>query len=474
MIRDKGLACIKLLSISADLLTVATVFVMLVLLRKAGGGEFFLRDYFELWPFLVVFWLVFELLGLYSGTSIYSGSSLGPVEEIRRIVYAVSAIFMALGFSNYCYRPNDYLYSRAILAGTWVLCLILLPVNRFFLRTLLARLNCRRVPAILIGSGETARKIFENMQKHPEYGLSPVGFFTDSPQSSMPPEAVFLGGLEDISSKSAELAVKYAILAKDDTPDSPHIQQLINRYGCLFPHLLIVPKAFLNTCACVTPKDLSGMLGLEVRHNLQIPSIYRLKRVIDFACTIPFLTLLLPLMGILALWVRIDSPGPVIFKHRRIAGNGRSMEIYKFRTMVNGAEKQLEELLSACPTMKSDWELYGKIENDPRITRAGKWLRKTSLDELPQLFNVLQGRLTLVGPRPIIQQEVAIYGESSGLFDRVLPGVTGLWQVSGRNGLSYQERVRLDLYYVNNWSVWLDLYILSKTVSAVLCRNGAR
>ncbi len=471
---DFHISCTKLLSITVDLLTVGFVFCFFVIVRKELGGEFNPKNYFRLWPFLLLFWLVFEKLGLYSGTSIHSGASLGPVEEIRRTVYAVCGIFIMLGFGNYCYRPDEYLYSRTILIGTCLTCLILLPLNRFILRKICVHMNCWGVPAIIIGSGDIACKIFENMRRHPEYGLIPVGFFTDHKQHNMPSEAIFMGGLKDIPEKSLKMAVKYAILAKEAPLDSPYIQQIINEYGLLFPHLLLIPKSFLKTCSGIIPKDISGILGLEIRHNLQIPAIYQLKNILDYALTLPCLIAALPVMGLIAILIKLDSPGPVTFKHRRITKNGRYINIYKFRTMVDNAQGKLHELLNNSPEMKQEWGAYGKLTNDPRITQVGHWLRETSLDELPQLFNVLQGKMTLVGPRPLIAEELEIYGETAAIFNQVLPGLTGLWQVSGRNELTYKERAKLDLYYVNNWSVWLDIYILAKTVYTVFFRFGAK
>jgi Undecaprenyl-phosphate galactose phosphotransferase WbaP len=471
---DIRLASIRLLSVALDLLTIAAAFAILTLIRKALGGEFELGLYSRLWPFLIIFWLVFEKIGLYNGTSIHSGASIGPVEEIRRIFYATTTVFIALGFSNYCYRPGNYLYSRSILIGTFLLVIIFLPINRILLRKILTRLNLWGVPAILIGSGKTACRVFQSMQRGSEYGLIPVGFFTDSDPHQMPDDAVYLGKIDEIHEKTASMGVKYAILAKDNSPDAPLVQQIISRYGARFPHLLIVPPFLLNTSSGVLPKDIGGTLGLEIRHNLQIPSLYRIKRIIDYAFTLPILVLALPLMGLIALWIKLDSPGPAFFKHQRITKNGRQINIYKFRTMTNNATEKLNDLLNSSPELNHEWEQYGKLEHDPRISRAGAWLRKTSLDELPQLFNVLQGNLTLVGPRPLVQDELAIYGEAASLFDQVLPGLTGLWQVSGRNELTYEDRARLDLYYVNNWSVWLDIYILSKSVYTVLFRHGAK
>ena len=471
---DIRLAGVHLTSVALDLLTIAASFVVLTLGRKALGGEFELELYCRLWPFLIIFWAVFEKIGLYNGTSIHSGASIGPVEEIRRLFYATTTVFVALGFSNYCYRPGNYLYSRSILIGTFLLSVIFLPFNRILLRRILTRFNLWGVPAIIIGSGKTACRVFQSMQRGSEHGLIPVGFFTNSTHHNMPESAVYLGKINKIDEKTESMGVKYAILAKDNSPDAPLVQQIISQYGARFPHLLIVPPSLLNTCNSVLPKDIGGTLGLEIQHNLQIPSMYRTKRVIDYAFTLPILAVSLPLMGLITLWIKLDSAGPAFFKHQRITKNGRQINIYKFRTMVDNASEELDGLLNSSPELKQDWEQYGKLEHDPRITRAGAWLRKTSLDELPQLFNVLQGNLTLVGPRPLVQEELIIYGEAAALFDQVLPGLTGLWQVSGRNELTYEDRARLDLYYVNNWSVWLDIYILAKSVYTVLFRYGAK
>ena len=468
------LAAVRMLSVTVDLLTIGLTFAALTLIRKAQGGEFELGLYYRLWPFLLIFWAVFEKIGLYNGTSIHSGASIGPVEEIRRIFYATAAVFIALGFSNYCYRPDNYLYSRSILFGTFFLAVIFMPLNRILLRKILTRFNLWGVPAIIIGAGETARQVFLNMQRRSEYGLIPVGFFTDSDSRKMPATATYLGRINEIEEKTESMGIKYAILAKDNSPDTPLVQQIINRYGTRFPHLLIVPPSLLNTCSSVLPKDIGGTLGLEVRHNLQIPAMYRGKRIIDYAFTLPILLAALPLMGLIALWIKFDSPGPAFFKHQRVTKNGRQINIYKFRTMVDKATEKLDTLLQNSPELTEEWEKYGKLANDPRITRTGAWLRKTSLDELPQLFNILQGKLTLVGPRPLVEKELSIYGESAALFNQVLPGLTGLWQVSGRNELTYEERARLDLHYVNNWSVWLDIYILAKTAYTVLFRHGAK
>ena len=461
---------IKLLRILLDLLTISLLFGLFVFLRQMENPRLPVHAYSKLWPFLFLFWIVFEKTGLYEGATIHSGASLGPIEELRRLFYATSAIFLSIGFANFFHRPDDYLFSRIVFIATYLSCLFFLPVNRILFRKISARCGYRGVPSIVVGSGEVAQTICENMLHHPEYGLWPVGYFSDAPSEQMPETAPYLGTLDEIPKKANSLSVKYAILAMDESLDPKTLKQ----YGDLFPHLLFIPKSLLHTCSGIIPKDISGTLGLEIRHNLQIPHVYFTKRCIDFLLTLPCLLIGSVLTGVIALLIKLDSPGPVFFPHQRIGKNRKPITIYKFRTMSKNATEELPQLLASNLAFKKEWGKYGKLEDDPRITRVGRWLRATSLDELPQLFNILQGKLALVGPRPIVNAELVHYGNDQDLFDRVMPGLTGLWQVSGRNHLDYADRVRLDNYYANNWSVWLDIYILSKTITAVLFRHGAK
>ena len=178
-------------------------------------------------------------------------------------------------------------------------------------------------------------------------------------------------------------------------------------------------------------------------------------------------------MALIALAIKIESPGPAFFKQQRVGRNGDIFDCYKFRTMAINAQEILGAILKNDSTLREEWESNFKLKNDPRITRIGNLLRKTSLDELPQILNVLKGEMSLVGPRPIVQKEVPRFGYSINDFFIVRPGITGLWQVSGRNDIDYSERVRLEAWYVRNWSLWLDITILIRTVGIVLSRSGA-
>jgi len=198
-----------------------------------------------------------------------------------------------------------------------------------------------------------------------------------------------------------------------------------------------------------------------------------LKRVLDIALTVLSLPLFLPLGLLIALLIKLDSRGPALVRFKRLGRRRSTFFKYKFRTMVVDAEKVLEQLLAGNEEIRREYQSTYKIRNDPRVTRFGRLLRKTSLDELPQVVNILKGNMSWVGPRDILESELAMYGEHAGKFVSVQPGLTGLWQVSGRSRLPYSERVRLDIYYIDHLSLGMDLKILLKTIPVVLLGEGA-
>lgn len=214
-------------------------------------------------------------------------------------------------------------------------------------------------------------------------------------------------------------------------------------------------------------------MALFVKNKLLNPTDRMIKELFDKTVSVLLFILFFPLLLILYIVVYISTNGHPIFKQKRVGQNGLKFHIYKFRTMRIDADSALEEILESDPVAKTEWEKEFKLKDDPRITKVGKFLRRTSLDELPQIINVFQGKMSLVGPRPIVDAEVRKYGEMFDYFAAVKPGITGLWQVSGRNDISYEDRVQLDVWYVRNWSIELDIIILVKTVVIVLMRKGS-
>jgi Undecaprenyl-phosphate galactose phosphotransferase WbaP len=237
--------------------------------------------------------------------------------------------------------------------------------------------------------------------------------------------------------------------------------------------IVVIPSFHNIHNTIVKTHNIAGTLGLEVQQNLLTTVGRFAKRIMDIALSATFGIIAIPITGITAFLIKVDSPGPVFYKQTRIGYDAKPFDVWKFRTMVQNADQILEQYLKKHPELRAEWEADHKIKNDPRITRFGKILRKTSLDELPQLWNVLIGEMSIIGPRPIVASEIKKYGESFELYKQVKPGLTGLWQVSGRNNTTYEERVYYDGYYVQNWSPWLDIYILIKTIWVVLSRDGA-
>lgn len=198
-----------------------------------------------------------------------------------------------------------------------------------------------------------------------------------------------------------------------------------------------------------------------------------MKRLFDIILTWIALIVLSPVFLIIAILIKLDSKGKVFYKHKRIGKNGEYIYLYKFRTMYSDSKERLEKLLED-PKIRKEWEENFKLENDPRITRIGKFLRKTSLDELPQLINILSGDMSIVGPRPVIDGEIDKYGKNKAKFLSVTPGLTGWWACNGRSATTYAERIKLELYYVDNRSLKLDFKVIIKTFISVLKRDGAK
>jgi Undecaprenyl-phosphate galactose phosphotransferase WbaP len=219
--------------------------------------------------------------------------------------------------------------------------------------------------------------------------------------------------------------------------------------------------------------DFSHILGLQVRNNLLNPWSQVLKRAIDVLVSTLGIVFLTPLFGLVALWIKLDSPGSVFYRQVRLGRNGRAFHLLKFRTMHQNADQILLDELAGNPALKGEWDCYQKLREDPRITQVGKFLRRFSLDELPQLWNIARDEMSLVGPRPMLPGQRDLYGQTFENYVQVTPGITGLWQVSGRNQTTFTRRAELDNEYIQCWSLWLDIYILVKTFKVVFWQKGA-
>lgn len=450
----------------ADLLSLTAAGVLAVALRRFFGGQLDPAFYGQLWPVIGLFVLVYFAVGLYPGTA------LAPAEELRRLSMSTTVVYLVLGASTFIFREAET-FSRGVFLLGWVFSLFLVPLGRAALREAFSKRPWWGQAVIVYGAGRTGQMVLRALARQPGLGLKVAAVFDDDPDKHGVLEGVpVLGGVSEASSLGASLGIRYAIVAMPGVRRD-RLLELIERHTGAFPHLILIPDLFGFSSLWVTAADLGGVLGLEIRQRLLLPGPRLLKRAIDLSAAVLGGLAIVPLLALIALLVRLDSPGPVFYGHTRIGQGGRRFKAWKFRSMVQDADRVLEEYLHKHPELRTEWEETQKLKNDPRVTRVGRWLRKLSLDELPQLWNVIKGEMSLVGPRPVVQSELAKYGEKGALYLKVKPGMTGLWQVSGRSETTYEERVEMDAYYVRNWSVWLDLYILARTVWVVLFGRGA-
>lgn len=452
--------------VGSDLLGLGVAALISVYVRFLLDGQFQLPLYWQLLPLMGLFTVAYAAVGLYPGVAI------SPVDELRWVTVSTSLVYFVLGSTVFLRREGE-VYSRGIFLLAWLLSIGLVLAGRALTRHAFAQKRWWGYPVMVLGAGKTGEMVVRTLQQRPRIGLKPVVVLDDNPDKHGSLHNVpVLGGVELAPVLAKARKIPYAIVAMPGV-SRDRLLQILEQYGQTFAHLLIIPDLFGFSSLWVEAKDMGGILGLEVRQQLLLPGPRLAKFLIDRLITLMGGLIVLPFIILIALLIRLDSPGPILYGQIRIGQNGESFKAWKFRSMVRNADLALESYLETHPELRASWERDHKLRNDPRITRVGRFLRQTSLDELPQLWNILRGEMSLVGPRPIVDEEIQRYGEKFGLYTKVTPGLTGLWQVSGRNNLEYEERVSLDAYYVRNWSVWLDLYILIRTVWVVISGEGA-
>lgn len=451
---------------AVDLVALCSAVMLSVYLRLFLDGQFHPSLYWQLWPVLALFVLGYATVGLYPGVAI------SPVDEMRWVSITTTLIYLVLGSVIFLRREGE-IYSRSVFLTAWVMSMLFVLVGRVSARHLFARYAWWGYPVMVMGAGKTGEMVVRTLLRRPSIGLKPIVILDDDPEKQGTMHGVpVMGGLELAPEIAQSRHIPYAIVAMPGVKRD-RLLELLERYGQTFAHLLIIPDLFGFSSLWVAARDMGGVLGLEVRQQLLLPGPRLAKFLIDLIATLIGGMIILPLILLIAILIRLDSAGPIFYRQVRLGRDGLPFKAWKFRTMVQNADEVLKDYFITHPDLKEAWDTYHKLKVDPRVTRVGRFLRRTSLDELPQLWNILRGEMSLVGPRPIIDEEIPRYGDKYLLYTKVTPGLTGLWQVSGRNNITYEERVNLDAYYVRNWSIWLDLYILLRTIWVVISAEGA-
>ncbi|HED2642151.1 undecaprenyl-phosphate galactose phosphotransferase WbaP [Klebsiella michiganensis] len=366
-------------------------------------------------------------------------------------------------------------FPRLLWLLSWILVLLLVPVCRMLTKRFLDAIGFWKRDTWIIGNGTNARDAYKAISSERNLGLIIVGFISSTGKTSDDENINGIPVLEnDISWLNTIDNKTQFIVAVESDQSEVRNSWLRNfmirgfRYVSVIPTLRGMPLDSTDMSFIFTHE----VMIFRVQQNLAKLSSRILKRMFDIMGSLVIITLLSPALIYICCKVKKDG-GPAIFGHERIGKGGKSFKCLKFRSMVINSKEVLQELLENDPVAREEWDATFKLKNDPRITKIGSFLRRTSLDELPQLFNVLKGEMSLVGPRPIITAELERYNEEVDYYLLSKPGMTGLWQVSGRSDVDYETRVYLDAWYVKNWSMWNDIAILFKTISVVLKKDGA-
>jgi len=434
----------------------------------APGGVSF-RDF----PWMAIVFLIF--LG-YEGLYV---RRLPLWDEIKLLSKAVTTASMLVGvMAVFAFRGPLFLKTVFFL---WIFGMAIVPAVRVAGKRLLGAAGLWGERVIIMGAGEEGVEAARGILADRYMGYEITGFLDSDP--------ALIGREIDVDGRRFPVldalsgfrkyvnphSVGTVVIALTSLPPEK-LAELTNVVQRHVPRVLLVPPlkgiSLLNT-------ELQHLFSkklyvLNIRNSLKNPFNRFAKEAFDIVISLLLLPLALPLIALLGLLIRAESPGPVFFTHERVGRNGRRFRIVKFRSMYADSQERLAVLLDGDPRAREEWSRFYKLKDDPRVTRIGRFLRRTSLDELPQIVNVLKREMSLVGPRPVLQEEIDnFYGMYADYYFMVRPGITGLWQVSGRSDIGYELRVKLDAWYVMNWSLWFDVVILLKTIPILLGREGA-
>lgn len=461
---------LPLLVLLADYLAVVSAEESAFLLRKfiLHHGAALHISWLNFWIIFPAFYIAFlHIEGLYS-------RGLQFWQSIRSIfaacIYAVVAVIIELYVGQLAAST-----SRLFVLLFGVLAFLFITVFRYLLKLMLGKYSWLQLPILVIGAGRTAEILVRGIDGDAGMGYKIIGLLEDKPVTGKYLRRFpVLGGFADAEAVIKATGIRHVIIAAPGM-EQEALTQLIYRVQPLVSSLRVIPNLVGVPMSGIEAESLFNekLILLRLRNNLARPVNRYIKVIFDYLLTILGLLVIWPFLLLIAAWVYADSPGRVIFSHERIGKGGKSFKCYKFRSMCADADKKLAELLASDREAKKEWEQSYKLKNDPRITKSGAFLRRTSLDELPQILNVLKGEMSLVGPRPVVKAELEKYGSYGSDYLLVRPGITGLWQVSGRSDTTYGERVQMDSWYVRNWSVWLDIFLLWRTLKSVLRREGA-
>lgn len=432
------------------------------------NGQFYISDlyFYGIIPLVFIFFLYYtkvnERFILYW-------------ETLQRTFYAVlySEIFCVVLL--YLFKTSNYV-SRAYVVIFFAMAFICLCISRQFLIKTCRRLNLMKEAVVFIGAGKTTQKIIDFTRNNNCFGINVAGLFDETPKIKDITEKYHtFRDLEETKDYIQRYKIRTVIIAVPSM-EKERLLNLIEDLQPIVRNLMFVPNIVGMPVFNLEVKRLyeNNMVLLGIKNNLAKKTNRRIKRVFDIVLGIMFCTIIVPILAIAAFCIKLDTKGPIFFNSERIGKNGKLFKCYKLRSMYVNADKIFEAYLSKNRQAQEEWNKFQKLkDNDPRLTKVGKFIRKYSIDELPQIFNVLKGEMSLVGPRPYLPREKVLMENWYNDIISVLPGMTGYWQVNGRSNVNFNGRLKMDNWYIRNWSIWIDIELLIRTFKVVINGKGA-
>ena len=423
------------------------------------------RDFLHYWIYLPAFAAVFFAARLYPGIM------LQPAEEVRKFSLTSFFCFTGIALSIAVETDDRDALSVALLLAI-PFATLLLPLLREGIRTACCYFSWWGVPVVIYTSNENKYTIADRLLNKPSLSYRPAAIINIDAANYEEyrgiPVFPYSQEIEDCI-HACKITTAIAMeLPEGNTVNTP-LDAILSGYR----YLIAIPYYQNIKFVSLSVRNFGDIFGFSASNRLTRPFNLFIKRCIDLGILLLSSPVILPLVVLIAILVKCTSKGKIFYGHKRIGKNGKEITAWKFRSMVMDADKRLKELLENNPDMKREWDEHQKLEHDPRITSIGKFLRKTSLDELPQLFNILLGEMSFVGPRPVTEPEREKYGDTFKYIFSVTPGLSGMWQISGRSSTGYDDRIFLDTFYIQNWSIWLDIWIILQTFIVVVTGKGA-
>ena len=422
------------------------------------------------------FWIVFPLLYLIfiNIEQLYS-RRMQFWKLIEKLfyasIYAIVSIILFLYVGQIASST-----SRLFIILFGIISFLFLIFSRYIVKKIFERFGVLQIPILIIGAGKTAEILAKCILDDVGMGYKVIGLLEDNNvEDGILKKFPVLGGFADAESVIKKTGVQNLLIAAPGLEQVTLVKlidavQLLVKSVGVVPNLVGVPMSGVEIESLLNEK----IMILYLKNNLVKPVNKLLKIFFEIILTVISIVIFSPVLCIIALLIYLDSKGPIIYDGKRVGQGEKEFKCYKFRSMYVNGEEILANYLQNNNDKLQEWQIFHKLNDDPRVTLVGKFLRKTSLDELPQIFNVLMGHMSLVGPRPYLKNEIKEMGEAKNIILLAKPGITGYWQVNGRSDVSFEERVKMDCWYVKNWSLWIDLLIIFKTIKVVINKTGAK